>query len=283
MRTTPNEAPTRLTTAVDHLVAWSWPGAEGEDTPVAIAVHDLASNGLWYADLASALDPTIRLATWDRRGRSGSYPLGHTASLDAAVHDLWTVAATLGASTFQVIAHGTGAAIALDAAYRFRDRVTAVTLLDGPPVVTDSSAATATRVDPLAADVGRTHAHRDDQLRRGATAELLRSGGLSRNARRAALAPVAGSGFGWRVRIDPDALTRELAELVTWRIPSFDALPPVMLWRAAHGPATDQPPVPLIANDLPHVECATTHLGLITDRAALAQIAETVAERSVAT
>jgi pimeloyl-ACP methyl ester carboxylesterase len=271
--TTPPESPIRLDVGVASLAAWYWGG--DAKSPLVVGVHDLAANGLWWADLAAAGTGRMRFAALDLRGRSGSWSLGASASLAQHRRDVQAVADAVGAPTFAVAGHGTGAAVALEVAAASPERVRDVVLLDGPSAAASLVRPPSGTRDPALARVGATYAHRDLALGALLDGGWLPEAGLSRNARRALDADVAGSGFAWQVRVDASAVERDLTELERWRPPDMSTR--TVLVRAANGHHIDDPPLALAFEAADALAVPTTHAGLLLDASAVAIVADLLA------
>ena len=269
--TLPDE-PAVIDVGVASLAAWGW-GADAS-LPLVVGVHDLAANGLWWSDLAIAGAGRMRFASLDLRGRAGSSGLGATASMTQHVNDVRSVADALFAPTFVVAGHGTGAAVAIEVAAAMPDRVADLVLLDGPPAVASLARPSAGPRDPIVARIGATYAHREAALRALLDGAWLPEPGLTRMARRAVTADVAGSGFAWQVRVDAQAIDRDLTELEHWRPPEVSTAPSTILVRAAHGHRVDDPPVALSFEAADALVVPTTHAGLLLDANAVAIVAE---------
>lgn len=279
-RSTAPELPTPLDTGVPSLMAWTWGG--DASLPLVIGVHDLAGNGLWWADLAVACAGRLRFAALDLRGRGGSWTLGATASLVRHVGDVRAVVDALAAKHVVIAGHGTGAAVAMQAAAESSTRAAGVMLLDGPPALSEDDIAVAVELDPGVALAGTTYAHRDEHLRAVLDAGWLPATGLTRNARRAVTADLAGSGFAWRVQLDRRAIDRDLTDLSRWVAPPAASLPSTLALQAAHGHRLDDPPLLLLAQPDGARTVPSTHAGLLLNPTAVSLVADALVERFAA-
>lgn len=260
--------PRRLASdAASPVTGWDFGGVGGGARHV-IAVHDFTASGLWFGDLAEACPHDVRLTALDLRGRAASVTAPPASSLTTHVVDVLAVADRAGADSFTVVAHGTGAIVALEVAKTAPRRVERIVLLDGPPMVpTDSVSdwrASATLVDPGVNRVRGTFAHRDALIRLAKQTGRIPQIGMTRALRRAIDAEVVGSGFGWQPRLDPVALQRDWSELTAWSPPSNVAIPIVAL-RARWGHVADSPPLAMVDLALHPTVIDTTHTGLLTD------------------
>lgn len=274
----PPTEPARIApTAEVPITSWTF-GAEAH-APAVIAVHDFSANGLWFGDLADACGARVRVIAPDLRGRAASVTALAPTSLDDHVADLLGLADRAGASTFSIVGHGTGAAIALAVAAAAHSRVARIMLLDGPPILANDPrtdwASAAARVDPGVARLNCTWAHRDAAVGDGIASGRLPSG-MSRSLRRAVAAETSGSGFGWLPRLAAGTLERDWALLGAWT-PPVNGDAPVTSFPATHGHRVDDPPIERWNPGATTFPLDTTHTGLLADPAAVGTIAESIA------
>ena len=111
----PTVEPTRID-ATEHVPVTAWDFAAATDAPVVIAIHDFTANGLWFGDLAEALNGRVRIIAPDLRGRAASVSAPAPRRPDDHIADVIALADRIGAATFAIVGHGTGAQLALDVA-----------------------------------------------------------------------------------------------------------------------------------------------------------------------
>lgn len=274
-----------LVTAPEHLdpVEGSmsgWVLSDGGPTTV-VGIHDLSANGLWFGDLAESCGATCAMIAPDLAGRAAAHRSATVDPSASRADQLWHFIDGLCPGPVILVGHGTGAALALDAASARPDRTSAVILADGPPLVPASAPTNdwfdcAKRIDPGAARLRMVFVQRSAALDAGVRSGRLPATGMSRNLRRAVDAEITGSGFTWRARLDEKELRHDIEALTSQpSIRSPDV--PVCALQAAHGHRSEDPPLVLTAqpDNVRTLNC--THSGLLWDRNALAAIADTIA------
>lgn len=260
------------------ITAWAFDAAP--DAPVAIGIADFTAGGLWFGDLAESLDGRVRVIAPDLRGRAASMTAPPPGSIDDHACDVLGLADRCDAATFTLVGHGTGAAVALAVAALAPTRMSRLVLLDGPPTPSPRAdgdwITAASAVDPGVERLRHTWAHRDAALRDDLASGRVPHTGLTRSLRRALDAEVTGSGFAWRARLSVGILEHDWARLVTWRPPLLDDTIPVSTIRARHGHRDDEPSIAVLGLDAEVQTAATTHSGLLVDRAALRALVEAI-------
>lgn len=104
-----------------------WPG----DGPVVVAAHGITANHVSFSALARHLDGRVTLVAPDLRGRGGSGNLPGPYSMAAHADDLVAVLDHLGAESAVILGHSMGGFVAVVAAHRHPERVSALLLVDG--------------------------------------------------------------------------------------------------------------------------------------------------------
>jgi len=278
----PEGEPTRLGPAAGlPITSWDFGGDTDTSAPVALAVHDFTANGLWFGDLADGGSGRFRLVAPDLRGRAASVAAPAAATLADHIADVVGLADHIGAATFAVVGHGTGAVVALATAAAAPTRVTRVVLIDGPPVLSERPeidwTTAAALVDPGITRVRRTWAHRDSAIAEGVASGRLPASGMTRRLRRAVDAEITGSGFGWRPRLAPATLEQDWKLLSAWTPPA-DTRAAVWSIGATHGHRRDDPPVRSRGPGVVAPSLDTTHTGLLVEPSALRAIAAAIAD-----
>ncbi|MGN6378042.1 MAG: alpha/beta fold hydrolase [Gaiellales bacterium] len=133
-----------------------------EDLPAVVCLHGASGHARRFERLARMLEDSRRVVAYDLRGH-GRSPWSGPQTLDQHVADLDEVMSAAGVDEAALVGHSLGARIAMHAACRQPDRVTALVLLDPPlhtpPVVLRRYAAderTAEPYETLDAAISRT-------------------------------------------------------------------------------------------------------------------------------
>lgn len=254
-----------------------FPGDTG--APTVVAIHDLTGNGRWFGPLADELGGRVHLVAPDLRGRANAHGLAPATSLDTHVDDVTAVIDLIGRRC-TLIGHGTGAVTAWMTAAARPGSIGTLVLLDGPAASTGSTGpdwiSEAAQLDPGIERLRGTYEHRDRLVTMGIESGRLPHSGVSRALRPAVDAEVAGSGFGWRARLNATALERDWHQIGAWTPRSAPDVPIIAL-AARHGHRRDDPPLMLAEHPaLPWRVVDTTHAGFLWDPAALGVVADIV-------
>ncbi len=105
-----------------------------EELPAVVCLHGVSGHARRFERLARMLDDVRRVAAYDLRGH-GRSPWSGEQSLDQHVADLDEVLDTLGLDSAALVGHSLGGLVAVRAACRQPERVSALVLLD-PPLFT---------------------------------------------------------------------------------------------------------------------------------------------------
>lgn len=259
------------------ITGWDFGGTPNR--AVVVAVHDLTANGLWFGDLAAACGEDVRLVAPDLRGRAASMGAPPPESINTHVTDVAAVADRVGAATFTLVGHGTGAQVALSVAAAEPTRVEGIVVLDGPPLVDPDPSidwvTAAATVDPGIERLRHTYAHRDALITEAVATGRLPTSGMTRALRRAIDAEVVGSGFGWRARLDVTTFEADWCLVASWTPPNLHGAPVTCL-RARHGHHFDDPALALVDLEGDRRIVDATHGGMVWDPDGLAVIAEAI-------
>ncbi len=177
-----------------------------------------------------------------------------------------------------VVAHGTGAYLALHHARSAPKRIKHLIVLDGPSAlgnVHHDPIGAASRIDAGVERVRTLYADRTV-----ATAALIDAGwlpatGMTRAFRKIMESEIVGSGFGWRSSLSEATVTQALFELAQFR-PRWTTTVPTTIFRSAHGHRLTDPPIALALEPVNAITLDCTHDGLLWDEGAVRQIASVI-------
>lgn len=117
------------TTVHGHAVSYGEAGATGDDRPVVLLVHGIASRGQQWEPVMAELGETAHVLAPDLLGHGLSAKPRGDYSLGAHANGLRDLLAALGHDRVTVVGHSLGGGIAMQLAYQFPERVERLALV----------------------------------------------------------------------------------------------------------------------------------------------------------